>query len=544
MNLILIKRHTFTLRIPGWRLLVLLGCAVFIAGAGISDAQSLDPSTGKDLSMGASPAGAGASPAVRASDEPIKVTVTGAILSAFENNRLLKVRRLNPEITRMAEEVERAVFDPVLTGGVDFSVERVPANQRTAVSDSSVTGDEQNLSGKISQFFASGTRVNAGVSLNRTDAPPSVEQYESRAGLSVTQALLRGASREANLANLSQARLDTHMSQYELRGFSEALLAQVEGTYWDYALSRQQIETVEESLKLAEQQEKETREIISVGKLAETEIIASQAEIASRRQDLINARSTMAAIKLQLLRLINPSGPNLWQRDILLVDAPSAPAVNIEDPATHVQLALQMRPDWNQARMELQQEDLEIVKTKNGLLPKLDLFVTLGKTGYAESFGGSVSDVADDRFDLLAGISLELPLGNRSATALHRRSLLRREQAEKALENLSQLIELDVRTAIIEVNRARLQITATLETRKLQEEKLRVETEKFRVGKSTNLLVAQAQRDLLASQLSEDRVIVSYLKALIGLYRLEGSLLERRGISAPGRNPPEPVAKK
>jgi outer membrane protein TolC len=59
------------------------------------------------------------------------------------------------------------------------------------------------------------------------------------------------------------------------------------------------------------------------------------------------------------------------------------------------------------------------------------------------------------------------------------------------------------------------------------------------VGRSTNFLVAQAQRDLLVAKISEVRAIVDYLKSLINLYRLDGSLLERRGILAPGKEPAE-----
>jgi hypothetical protein len=38
----------------------------------------------------------------------------------------------------------------------------------------------------------------------------------------------------------------------------------------------------------------------------------------------------------------------------------------------------------------IERDELEIVKTRNGLLPKLDLFVNMGKSGYASSFVGSV----------------------------------------------------------------------------------------------------------------------------------------------------------
>ena len=46
--------------------------------------------------------------------------------------------------------------------------------------------------------------------------------------------------------------------------------------------------------------------------------------------------------------------------------------------------------------------------------------------------------------------------------------------------------------------------------------------------------MAQAQRDLLASQIAEVQAVVNQLSALTALYRLDGSLLERRGIAVPG----------
>jgi outer membrane protein len=241
--------------------------------------------------------------------------------------------------------------------------------------------------------------------------------------------------------------------------------------------------------------------------------------------------------------LLNPPSPDLWKQEVLLLNQPAVPQIKLDDVATHVEVALRMRPDLNQARLEVELGDLEIVKTKNGLLPKLDLFMNLGKTGYADSFSSSTSNIGEDDYDILAGIRFEYPPRNRDARARQERALLGREQAAEALENLAQLVELDVRSAYIETNRAKEQIYATAATRQLQEESFRVETEKFRVGRSTNLLVAQAQRDLVISQISEIQAVVNYLQALVELHRLEGSLLERRGILAPGREPVDLPAK-
>ncbi len=467
---------------------------------------------------------------------PLQVTVGDAILLALENNRALRVQRLGPPIRETYEERERARFDPVL--GADLSAFRERAEQQPgATGPATDTTSGVDADATISQFLPAGTELSAGLTASGRWSDLYSDQHATRLGLSVTQALLRGAGLGVNLASLRQARLDTLSSQYELRGFAESLVADVELTYWNCALAQRQIDIFQQSLDLAEQQLSETQERINVGRLAETELAAAQAEVALRQEALINARSNLATIHLRMLQLLNPPGGDLWSRDIVLANLPAVPDAKLDDVESHVAVALRMRPDLNQARLEVQRGDLEIVKTKNGLLPRMDLFISLGKTGYADSFGSSASDIAGKGYDVSAGIGFELPIGNRDAQSGHRRAVLTRRQAEEALDNLAQLAQLDVRSGYIEGNRALQQIAATAATRRFQEEKLRAETEKFRVGKSTSLLVAQTQRDLVASQISEVQAIVNYLNALVELFRLEGSLLERRGISAPGREP-------
>ena len=469
---------------------------------------------------------------------PLEIAVQDAILLALENNRALSVQRLAPSIRRTYEEEERAKFDPTLGASLSALRERVRAESRTtgAMTDTRSTGTGAGAG--ITGFLPTGTELSVGLTTDRYWSDMYSDQHATRLGLTVTQALLRGAGLGVNLANLRQARLDTLSSQYELRGFTENLVAQVETTYWNYALAQRQIDIFQQSLDLAGQQLSETQERINVGKLAETELAAIQAEVALRREALINARSNLATIRLRLLRLLNPAAGNLmWTRDIVLKNLPAVPDVKLDDVESHAAVALRMRPDLNQARLGVERGNLEVIKTKNGLLPKMDLFISLGKTGYAESFGSSVGDIGGRSYDISAGITFEFPIGNRDAQSRHRRAAISRQEAEEAIENLAQLVELDVRSGYIEANRALEQIEATAATRRFQEEKLRAETEKFRVGKSTSLLVAQTQRDLVASQISEIQAVVNYLNSLVDLFRLEGSLLERRGISAPGRQP-------
>jgi outer membrane protein TolC len=510
---------------------MLLGFLLLVFSSAGAALHAAEPAAG--------PSGERQSP--MAAPGPLRITMAEAVLICLENNASLAVQRLNPAIRQTSETEAAAIFDPMLNADAAAGRDEGERLARSGAETEAFTNDEAQGIISLSQYFPTGTTVGLEAGTQYTDSSLYDDSfYETRFGMTVNQALLRGLGRDVNLVRLRQARLETRMSEYELRGFSEALVAEVEHTYWDYALAQRQIEIVEESLKVARQQLNETEQLIEVGRLARAELAAVQAEVAAQEQALIEARANRESMRLRLLRLLNPPGPGIWERDVTLIYEPTLPDIRLEPVDQYVAVAMRMRPILNQTRLEIERGDLELVKTRNGLLPRLDLFVTLGKSGYANSFGDTFDRLDGDSYDAQAGLTFQLPLFNREAESLHRRAQLTREQTRKALDNLAQLVEVDVRSAHIDVDRTKQQIGASSATRRFDEEKLRTETEKLRVGRSTSYLVAQAQRDLLASRLAEVRALVNYIKALIDLYRLDGSLLERRGIAAPGREPVPP----
>jgi len=468
---------------------------------------------------------------------PIKLDVATAILLALDNNKQLAVAKFNPPISRTAEMTALAAFDPTISGTV--AVGRTENDQTNLIPflPISITNTGNLLMG-ISEFLPTGTQFNLGETTNVNDPENGPASDNSRIGLGVTQSLLRGFGCDVNLATLRQTRIDTQISLYELRGIAMSIVAQTEEAYWDYVLAVRQIDIVTDSLELAQKQLDETNERIKIGRLAETERAASEAEVASRKQDLIVARAALNTAYLTLMQLISPPGDNPFTRPIVILQQPSTAEVPLQPIEFHVQIGEHMRPELNESRLQINRNTLEIVKTKNGLLPRLDLFATLGKTGYAKSIGGTLSDIFHGKsFDANVGLNGEFQLTNRTARAAYTRTLLLRDQDFKALENLSQTVEVDVREAYVNVELASEAVKATAATRRLEEVKLQAEQEKFRLNKSTSLQVAQVQRDLLNSQITEQQAIAAHLKALVELYRLEGSLLERRGITAPGGKP-------
>jgi outer membrane protein TolC len=471
-----------------------------------------------------------------APEGPIDLTLSDAVVQCLENNRQLRVVRVNPEIVRTIEDVQRAAFDPLLTAGLSQQWQMEQNASPTGPTQG--TNAEMSAAAGVQQYAPTGTLIELAASslVNRT-WPGQDPLSSTRLGLSVTQALLRGYGIEPNLASLRQARVDTQASEYELRGFVLQLVASTEAAYWNYVLAERQIAIFTDSMRLAEQQLNETQERIRVGTLAKTELAAAQAEVALRKEQLINATSRRDEGRLRLLRFINPPGG--FDRTVRLLEGPVVRDVDFGSREGRIRTAQRLRPEMNQALLALRRNELEVVKTRNGALPRLDVFIILGKTGYAQSFENTFEGLQNHNYDATAGATFEFPPLNRSAEAKLQRSALARNQARDAIENLSQLIELDVRAALIEVTRLREQVSATAATRALQEETLRAEMEKFRVGKSTSFLVARAQRDLVVGQAAEIEAVVNYLKSITELYRLDGTLLVRRGLEAPGEEPVE-----
>lgn len=504
--------------------------------------------------------------------EALNLTVEGAIVIALANNKALSVEEVNPAIQKTFVSEQRSVFDPILNASYTDTEDdtdrdllvRTPitvpdGNGGTIAAGSAwqpikteVETDSESRSAGITQRLPTGTDLTLSVGKNRavvrnkstdpsrvygTDTDTDTHSLD----FTVRQQLLRGGGLGVNLASLRQAKLASLASEYNLRGFTEDLVSQVEQTYWDCLTAQRQIKIFEDSLTIAQNQAQEIRDSIEIGKISESENAAADAEVAQRKSSLIDAHSNYDTLRIAFLRLLNPNADSLHPVELNLLSDPMIPSVDLIDTESSIRLARRMRPDVNQTRLQIQQDNLEVVRTRNGLLPQLDVFITLSKsvnkTHYSELFLVNTQNERDERTTTQIGAEFSYPIGNRAPRARHNRSKLSRERDLRALANLNQLVEQDIRAAYIEVERSRQQIDATAVTSRLQQTTLEVEREKLRLGKSTVLLVSQAQRDLLTAQINEVQATAAYLKALVNLYRLEGSLLERRGVDCPGNGP-------
>ncbi|MCF7840190.1 MAG: TolC family protein [Candidatus Marinimicrobia bacterium] len=464
--------------------------------------------------------------------DTLAIDINTAIVTGLENNPTILVKKIAPVLSETAVKEQKGVFDPTVTASVQRSQSQSQRRLGASANPFDIKDTTTTATVGIQQALPTGTRINFTGGMSGSVSNLYTDQYASNLDLTVTQSLLQGFGLGANLANIRKAQIDVDITESELKGVAEAVTADIEAAYWNLYLTAQEIQIQTSSLALAQKQLQETRERVNVGKLADLELAAVSAEVAARRSQLIDAESRHEQARLRFIYLVFPNQPAVWERYPLPLDTPALPADSLDPVGVHTELGLKYRPDLIQARLGLQKQDLAVTQTRNGLLPKLDLFISLGKTNYAATFADATPDLGSPYMQMSTGLNFTMPVPNRQSSAQLARARVSREQQELAVGNMEKQVILDIRSKYVEVLRTRQQVEATLVTRQLQEEKLLAEQEKFRVGKSTNILVLQAQRDFTASQLDEARSVVAYLNALMELYVSEGTLLERRGIAS------------
>ena len=196
-----------------------------------------------------------------------------------------------------------------------------------------------------------------------------------------------------------------------------------------------------------------------------------------------------------------------------------------------INAALTKRPDYLQSRIDIENRDLELVKTRNDKLPRLDLTGTIEVNGLGRDLGDSAELMGEgDYVDWRLQATLTYPLGNRAAKSAHSRARLARIQSVLRLKNLEDAIIIEVKQAVRKVNTDLKRIRSTRLARELAQERLGAEEEKLNVGQVIILDVLEAQTLLAEAEAAERRAIVDYNNSLIDLEQAKGTILEGNSI--------------
>jgi outer membrane protein TolC len=156
----------------------------------------------------------------------------------------------------------------------------------------------------------------------------------------------------------------------------------------------------------------------------------------------------------------------------------------------------------------------------------------LSVAGAGDGYGSALAQVlARDYPTYSIGLNLTLPLRNRVAQADLARDELQLKQTQVRTKQLENTIRVQVEDALIALRRSRAAYDAAVETRRLQEQSLEIEQERFDVGLSTNFLVIQYQSYVAQARSTEVAARGAYAKSWTQLDSVMGTILQVHNIT-------------
>ncbi len=432
----------------------------------------------------------------------------------------------------------------------------------------------KNLTYGVQQGFWTGTTVSMGLSSvfgynqNATTAlfnPISTGSLS----LSITQNLLNGFGLAVNKRAYHKARNNLRANDLTFQNQVIATVANVVNLYYDLVTFNEEYKVSQETLRLDTQLYEDTKKRADLGALAPIDIIQSEADLKSAQQDTVQRESQLLQQEMILKNVLTRSG--LDNTAIALarivptdhIDVPAAePVIPIQDLVAD---AIAHRPEIEQNQIALENARLDLLGTKNNLLPNLSFSANLSNSGQGGSLNpnvqvpitnGSGQVVGyrplgpQDVSSLIIGgygtalgqifsrnfpnynfqLQLTVPIKNRANQADQITNELQYRQQQIQDKQLHNNIKLSVMNDWTSQRNSRAAYDTAVAARKLADETLAGTRRKYELGTATILDVVIAQRDDTSRRLSEVDALNQLQRARTALQRDLGKILDSYNI--------------
>ena len=475
----------------------------------------------------------------------LRLTLDEAVKMAVERNVDLAAARIDLPIADTSVAASVGAFRP--TVGTSYQQNDqlqppasflVPTATRTNVATFAVGLDQQ-----LPWF---GTSYSLSWNAAHTNSDSFINSFNPilQTGLlmRVSQPLFRNLAIDDARRQVATSRINRAVADTRVR---EALVhteADVKRAYWNLVAARANVDARQTALTLAEELARVNKVKVDLGQSPPLDLVAAQAEVASDREQVIIAETSVSQLEDQLRTLIfDTSDRSVWAVSIEPLDSPPV-AIPPPDLEAAVTEALQNRTDLERARKDIESAQVSVKFTNNQRLPDVRLNASYAANGLGGtailrdgSFPGTIigsgpaigfGSVLDQMFtsqypSWAVGVSVSYPLGQATEKANYARAVLEHRQLQEQLKGAESRVIQQVRDAWRTIGMNAKRIETTRAARELAAQRLEAERERFDVGMSTSFLVIQAQRDLAQAKTSELAAVLAYDLALVDFEALQ-----------------------
>jgi outer membrane protein TolC len=460
---------------------------------------------------------------------------------ALSQNVSLQVQKMNPGITELDVVQSYAQWLPNLTGQFRFQSLEQPVATTLQSGSSNFQQDQWLGFFGVDQLLPTGGSYSLGYQALRNENNNVFATLnpntQGNLTFSFDQPLLRNRSIDITRQQILVSKNNLAISEMDFRNTVVSTVRDVKNAYWDLVVAQSALAVQRTTLELSLQTLGDNRKRVEVGTMAPIDIVQAEAEVASNEENVIIGEQTVAQAQDRLRALIlDPAAPDFWNTTFETSDPPSL-ATSPVDVDAAVAKAMSSRLDLQQARKQLESNDIRLKYFKNQALPDISAVVNYGLAG----LGGTVlnrdgsgldpgevtsttnipySEVLRDVFGFAfptwsVGVNVSYPIGRNGNKVNFERQQLTNDQNLLQLRDLERQVVQQVRDLARQVNTNLKRVSTTQAARSLAERRLEAEQKKFGVGLSTTFNVLQAQRDLAEARNNEQRAILDFEKSRV-----------------------------
>jgi outer membrane protein len=484
-------------------------------------------------------------------------------------------------------------FDPTVSVGYSWSHGNFPVNNPfiSGTGTSNILVVNQNSSAVnfgYTQGFHTGTNFSVTLDTPRTATnEPDVffnPAFTPALTATLSQPLLNGFGILPNTRYIIEQKNTIKSANSVFAQQVIAVVTQTSNDYWELVYDRQNVKVQEAAVGVSQKLWEDNKKQLEIGTMAPLDVLTAESQLATDQQNLIVAQTTKLT---QETVLLNDIAKNLLANDVAGIEIVPTTPISIPDIVENIPLqdavqeAWRKRPELYQVDLSLKNSQIEVKATRNALLPSLNAYIQyqsqgLNGTGFntTEVNGSFVADPASPLVDAngvpiliggnavfagvpasttavthggvgdslaqvfknqypvySAGVTLTMPLRNRSAQADSARAQFDERQLQVQHRQTENTIVINVRNAIITLQQDRSQVAAAEKARNLAQQTLDAEQKKYQLGSSTSYQVVLRSRDLTAAQGTALRAQANLAEALVNFNQAMGRTLEVQHIT-------------
>lgn len=437
------------------------------------------------------------------------LTLGDAVYLGLRNNPAIRSAYLQRVAQKFDLRVAEDVFNPKLTLNSSYRSTRGSVdNARNA-----------NVTPSSSLLGEYGTRLSMSWTQQLNNANRAGRYRSDGLDLAIIQPLLRGAGWDATTAPLRLSRLAEQANRLNLKATVAQTISQIIATYRELLRAQEQLSIVQDALKRSGTLLEVNRALIGAGRMAEFEIVQTEADIATQQLGVEEAQNQLDTNRLALLRLLalDLSTP------IRATEALEARPMQI-DKRQAFNLAQTQQPEYLAALLGSQQADLNLVIAKDSGRWQVDLVA--GANQIRDTYNNDAGSSNNRTWDSYAGVQVQIPIGDISTRQAEVRARVNVEDQQVRITDARQELERSVNDVVRDLGTRWRQYEIAQRAVELSRRKIEIEREKLSAGRSTNFQVLSFETDLRNAENAQLNALIAYLNAQTQLDLTLGMTLE------------------